>query len=220
MDLPYCQNIKKSQLTKLDLEFTMHISETINIAELNDRLRKSYLKEAINQLKIGINNNIKYFTIHLNSGIYFTLPNKKFFLNEKYKNVYLKNLTKSCEELNNFAKNNSIHINFENTKIHDFTQDAIKIISNYDHLGFTLDIGHNEKNKNLAFPIFKETNKIKHIHLHDFDGKTDHLPIGKGIIDFNKYQSVLKENYIVIEIKQTDELLESINYIKNNKKIS
>lgn len=215
MDLPYCLNIKEGELLNYDMEFTMHISEKINVAELNDNLRKLYLNEAIRQIELGISNNIKKFNIHIDSGVYFTMPDGKFFLNEKYQDIYEANLNKSCKLLNDIAKEYNIKINFENTKIQKFTGVAIKIINNYKNLGFTLDIGHNEKNKNKAFPLLNETNKIRHIHLHDFDGNNDHLTIGKGIIDFTKYHNVLKDNYIVIEVKQAFELEESIKYLRN-----
>ena len=215
MNLPYCFNLKEKELNKYNYLFTMHISEELNIAELNEELRKLYLKEIIRQINIGISNNIKKYTIHLNSGIYFTLPKGKTFLNGKYLDLYKEQVIKSCNELNEIAKVNNINLNFENTKIETFTKEAINIIKDYSNLGFTLDIGHNEKNNNLAYPLFLETNKINHIHMHDYDLAKDHLPLGSGNIDFNKYNNVLNNNYIVIEIKETKELIESINYIKN-----
>jgi len=215
MDLPYCLDISAGSLDKYNIEFTMHISEKINVSELNNSLRESYLNEAIRQINLGIKNNIKKFNLHIDSGVYFTLPDKKFFLNEKFEDIYLSHLNKSCKVLNEFAKNNNICINFENTKIHKFTYKAIEIINKYEYLGYTLDIGHNEKNKDKAYPKFLESNKIRHIHLHDYDGKTDHLTIGQGIIDLKKYEDVLNNNYIVIEIKVEDELTNSINYLRN-----
>lgn len=214
MDLPYCLNIENGSLKKYDIEFTMHISEKINISELNNNLRISYLDEAIRQINLGIKNNIKKFNLHIDSGVYFTLPDKKFFLNEKFEDIYINNLNESCKVLNDFAKKNNININFENTKIHKFTHKAIEIINRYDYLGYTLDIGHNEKNGDKAYPKFLSSNKIRHIHLHDYDGKTDHLTIGQGIIDLEKYRGVLNNNYIVIEIKVEDELTNSINYLR------
>ncbi len=213
MDLPYCQKI--NNLAKYNFDFTMHVSEEINVGELNSNLCKAYLDEAIREIKLGIKNNIKRFTIHIDSGVYFTLPNKKYFLNEKYSNIYTKHLNKCCKVLDKLAKDNNILINFENTKIQPFTPMAISIISNYKHLGFTLDIGHNEKNGNKAYPLFKETNKIHHIHMHDFDGNSDHLAIGAGNINFTKYKSVLKNNYIVIEVKEKNQLIESIKKISS-----
>ena len=215
MDLPYCQNIKKQELIKYNLEFTMHLSEKLNVAELNDNLRESYLNEAIRQIKLGIDNNIKKFNLHIDSGVYFTLPSGKYYLNDKYIDIYLTNLEKSCQKLNELAEYYNIEINFENTKIHDFTKKAINLINNFSNLGFTLDIGHNEKNKNLAYPILKETNKIRHIHMHDYDGKSDHLEIGKGLIDFKNYQEIINKCYVVIEVKEKQELISSIKKLKN-----
>ena len=215
MDLPYCLDIEKEDLTRYNKEFTMHISEKVNVASLNENLRVSYLNEAIREINLGIKNNIKKFTLHIDSGVYFTLPTEKFFLNEKYKDIYIKHLNESCKVLNEIAKENDISINFENTKIHKFTYKAFEIINNYEYLGYTLDIGHNEKNKNKAYEELIKTNKIRHIHLHDYDGKTDHLTIGEGIIDLNKYTTLLKNNYTVIEIKVQDELVNSINYLRN-----
>ena len=215
MDLPYCHNINNNELNDYDIEFTMHLSEKLNLGELNNNLRIAYLNEAIRQIELGIKNNIKKYNIHIESGVYFTLPNGKFFLNQKYKDIYEENFNESCKTLNKIAKDNNIEINFENTKIQPFTITAIEIINKYDYLGFTLDIGHNEKNGNKAYPLFNQNNKVRHIHLHDYNGKSDHLTIGQGIIDFNKYKNILNNNYIVIEVKETSELIESINNLKN-----
>ena len=211
MDLPYCQNI--NNISKYNFCFTMHLSEKLNLAELNNHLRKSYLDEAIRQINLGIKNEIKRYSIHIDSGIYFTLPEGKVYLNEKYIDIYKDNFDKSCKLLNKIANNHNIYINFENTKIHNFTKEAINIIKKYDNLGFTLDIGHNEKNENKAYPLFLKTNKIRHIHLHDYDGKKDHLTIGKGTINISKYKNVLNNNYVVIEVKKKKELIDSINYL-------
>lgn len=215
MDLPYCSNIKNQELNKFNIEFTMHISEKINVADLNNNLRIKYLNKAIRQIKLGINNNIKKFNLHLDSGVYFTLPSGKYYLNEKFLDIYLKNLDKSCKVLDKFANEHNIEINFENTKIHSFTKEAFKVIERYKYLGFTLDIGHNEKNCNKAYELLKDIDKIRHIHMHDYDGKKDHLTLGNGIIDFQKYDELINKNYVVIEIKEESELINSIKYLNS-----
>ena len=213
MDLPYCFEV--SHLEEYPIEFTMHLSEKINVADLNDYLRIAYLDEAIRQIQLGIKHHITKYNIHIDSGVYFTLPDGKNFLNEKYIDIYKKNLDSSCKVLNELAKKNHIEINFENTKVHDFVYDAVNIIKKYDYLGFTLDIGHNEKNGNKAFPLFQETNKIRHIHMHDYDGKSDHLAIGSGMIDFVKYNKILKDNYVVVEVKEANDLICSLKRINS-----
>ena len=123
MDLPYCQNLE--DLEQYQFEFTMHLSEELNVADLNNFLRKAYVEEAIRQMQLGIQNHIKRYTIYLDSGVHFTLPDGKCFLNEQYSELYQSHLEESCIQLNDFAKENDIFINFENTKIQSFTLLAI-----------------------------------------------------------------------------------------------
>ena len=45
--------------------------------------------------------NIPILNMHMDKGVYFTLPNEKIYLFEKYKDIYLNNLIKFrnlCEE--------------------------------------------------------------------------------------------------------------------------
>lgn len=208
MDLPYC--FCDEDLTQYDMCFTMHISEEVNVADLNPNLQKSYLEEAIREIEFGVKNQIKKFNLHIDSGVYFTLPDGKYYLNERYIDIYKKHLDESCKVLDKIAKENEIEINFENTKVHDFVSVAVEVITKYPNLGFTLDIGHNEKNGNKAYPLFYPTGKIRHIHMHDYDGKSDHLAIGDGIVDFSKYQDLLDKCYVVVEVKEADDLVKSI----------
>lgn len=55
------------------------------------------------------------------------------------------------------------------------------------HLGFCLDVGHQNSFSRTPLHIWLETlgGFIKEIHLHDNDGSEDaHLPVGQGNIDF------------------------------------
>lgn len=47
MDFPYNLKINKIDLKKFNIEFTMHLSEKLNAADLNNYMRKNYLKEVI-----------------------------------------------------------------------------------------------------------------------------------------------------------------------------
>ena len=51
--------------------------------------------------------------------------------------------------------------------------------------------------------------------MHDYDGKSDHLEIGKGLIDFKNYQEIINKCYVVIEVKEKQELISSIKKLKN-----
>ena len=53
LDLPYC-DFKKKDLLKLskdnDIEFTIHLSEKIDVGELNDDLRKEFMNKCTNYI--------------------------------------------------------------------------------------------------------------------------------------------------------------------------
>ena len=57
--------------------------------------------------------------------------------------------------------------------------------------------------------------RIKHIHIHDFNGEKDHLPLGTGLLNVKERVNYIKENnlYAVIEVKREQELVDSVKYL-------
>jgi len=226
MDLPYCfpDRIDWNEINKYrDIELTVHLSETLEVGDINDEVRKRHIEIIKNQILIfKEKRNIRKYNLHLNKGVYFTLPDKKLYIYEKYKNDYLKAIEKSFKELSEFAVKESINIFFENVSITNNILEAFEKVINYPNLYYTLDIGHNHKYGGEAEKLFmKEPYKIKHMHIHDFDEKTDHSELGKGEIKIIDYLEFCKENniYAVIEVKREKELKASIKYLKENKYI-
>jgi len=224
MDLPYCfpDRINWSEVNKYkDIELTVHLSETLEVGNINAEVRKKQIEIIKHQILIfKKKRNIKKYNIHLNKGVYFTLPDKKLYIYEKYKNDYLNAIEQSFKELSEFAVKESINIFFENVSITKNILEAFEKVIDYPNLYYTLDIGHDYKYGGEAGKLFmKEPSKIKHMHIHDFDGKTDHSELGTGEIEITKYLEFCKENNIdaVIEVKREKELKASIEYLKNKK---
>ena len=222
MDLPYCTLSKelKTLAKKYNIEFTIHLSEKLDVGELESDIRNAYLKKIETIIKKGVQLNIKKYNLHLDPGIHFSLPNRKIFIYEKYLNEYKENLKKSCTFLNELGKKFDIEIMFENLKLPDYLKEGFKIISAFDNLFFTLDMGHDLKNNSNAEKFFLKFNyKISHIHIHDFNGKSNHIALGTGIMNIKEKISLIKKlgTYSAIEVKQEKDLIKSINYLKNNK---
>jgi len=81
--------------------------------------------------------------------------------------------------------------------------------SNLSGLYLTLDLGHaNLFGKSIEEFIRKFHTKIRHVHLHDNDGRKDlHLPMGVGNINWEKILKTLKRNYdgtITLEVFSKD----------------
>ena len=82
----------------------------------------------------------------------------------------------------------------------------------------TLDVGH-ANNMGLSVDEMLKYDNIGHIHLSDNDGSFDnHDAIGSKNIDFKSlFKGLNKESNFdgicVIEVKQQDEILKSLDYI-------
>ena len=89
LDIPYCF-LESLDNTLLDSNaFTIHLSEKIDVGELNDSLRKFYLNEIERIISFGTKHHILKYNIHLDPGIHFSLPDKKIFIYEEYLSEYL-----------------------------------------------------------------------------------------------------------------------------------
>lgn len=217
LDIPYCflENIDSKLLNENN--FTIHLSEKVDVGELNDSLRKFYLREIEKIISIGTKHNIFKYNLHLDPGIHFSLPDRKVFIYQEYITDYLKAYENSCDVLSDIANKYNATILFENVKMENYTLKAIEIISNYDNLFFTLDLGHNIRYGNIAKEKFlKYDNKIKHIHLHDFNGSKDHQELFTGILNIKEELNFCKSKNldVLIEVKRKEELVNSVNKLR------
>lgn len=222
LDLPYCfpENCDIKKLKKeFDIDYTIHLSEKIDIGDLNSNLRKFYISEIERIVNFGVTKaNIKKYNLHIDPGIHFSLPDKKIFIYEQYLEEYKNAVNNSCMKLSEIAKKYDVIILFENVKIESYTKYAVDIIAKYDNLFFTLDLGHNIRYGNIAKNLFFQyPEKIKHIHMHDYDGSKDHQQLGSGILNIENELSYAVQNNIdiLIEVKREQELKDSVNTIKN-----
>ena len=63
------------------------------------------------------------------------------------------------------------------------------------------------------------SNKIKHIHLHDFNGSKDHQELFTGILNVKDELDFCKQHSldVLIEVKRKEELINSVNKLRNLK---
>lgn len=214
LDIPYCfpENMDSNLLNENN--FTIHLSEKFDVGELNNSLREFYLSEIEKIISFGTKFNIHKYNLHLDPGIHFSLPDKKIFIYQKYLDTYLTAYKNSCDKLSKLAHQYNATILFENVKIESYILKAIEIISNYDNLFFTLDLGHNIRYQNIAKKtLMQYKDKIKHIHLHDFNGSKDHQELFTGLLNIEEELTFCKEHNldVLIEVKRKEELINSVN---------
>ena len=175
----------KQIANKYNVEYTIHADEGLNPFDFNSDVSTCYFKIMREYIGFAKSLGIKVINMHLLKGVYVTLPGKIILLNDVYKTDYIsrvKEFIRMCEEE---IGESDIRICIENTG--GFTEahyDALDLFMQSKYFALTLDTGHDavlggvDRSVYLNYP-----EKLAHIHLHDSEGKHDHLPLGSGKVD-------------------------------------
>ncbi|MCP4581344.1 MAG: sugar phosphate isomerase/epimerase [candidate division Zixibacteria bacterium] len=226
MDLPLFQiSDLKAMRPFSDIELTLHLPEKLNVWDFNDGIREAYLKLLENSIEIAVEKNIKILNMHMNSGIYVTLPNEKVFLFSKYRHGYLENNRVFADRISKKLSETEITICIENTGIYDndFIFEALQQLLAFDCFKLTWDTGHDYSSGYKDTVYIKEHfDKVKHLHLHDAIGNKDHLELGEGELNILDILSEVRDSVerVVIETKTATGLIQSMEYLKERSLIS
>jgi sugar phosphate isomerase/epimerase len=202
-------------LRRYGLGIIGHLPTFVWTSDLYESLRKASLQETLNALEAGAELGMGKVVLHPG---YITGLGK--FLIDKAKGYGME----SIEIILNKATGLGITLCIENmfpqahflSKPHEFHE----VFKSFPDLRLTLDIGHANlgggKNKSTEF-IHQHGYRIGHVHANDNFGKEDnHLPIGTGIIDFEKILRNLREaqynDTITLEVFSKDK-----DYLKLSK---
>jgi len=195
-----------------NLEFTAHLPfSDLNLASLNPGI----WNETIRQMSKAIHHVGEFTDIvvihpgHL-SPLGVELPDKAWKQN-------IAGIEKLCD----IAKEYNITICVENMPdigflLGKFPEELTGMVENVEreNVGITLDVGHaNLVGKLDAFLKLK----AEHVHLHDNLGrKDDHLPLGRGMIDWKTVMKELKDHKgrFVVEARTLEEGEESLEYLR------
>lgn len=205
--------------------FTIHLDENFNFADSNIYIKNAYLKTLKAVIKNSKKINCPIINMHLNKGIYFTLPTEKVFLFEKYKEEFNNSLEEFIKFCNCEISDSNIFISIENTDgWTDFEKKTIEKILMNNNFSLTFDIGHSQAIGNIDQDfILKNKSKLKHFHIHDGTlpnaatkqfGK-NHLQLGTGNINLKEkiYLAQETNSRCVIETKTVESLVESVKWI-------
>lgn len=204
---------------KHNLFYTIHADEMLNPFDFNERVSECYFELMRENIAFAKAISARLINIHLLCGVYVTLPDKRVLLNDIYRNQYLTKVSrfiKMCEEE---IGDSTLKISIENVDSNNFTEsqiEALKLFMASDVFYLTLDTGHeiclNFGDKHV-FDTYSD--KLCHLHLHDSNYKTCHLPLGVGALDLSAKLSQLKcGDTALIEVKTIDGLAKSVEYLK------
>ena len=213
--------------------YTIHLDENLNVADCNPLVRDAYLKtvqrtvEAAGHfvaLKDKYGNKDKSLTInmHMNHGVYITLPDKKVYMYERDFDTYMAaidSFVQCCEE---WIGDSDIKIAIENTDgFTGYEKKAIRRMLLSDCFVLTWDIGHSKGTGEKDVPfILDNKDKLRHFHIHDGaqNPPRNHLALGDGEIALSERLRTASEcnARCVLETKTKEALKQSVRWLLEN----
>ncbi len=197
--------------------FTFHLDENTNVCDFNPLISKAYCDTVLATIYLAKEINAPIINLHMPEGVYFTLPDKKVYLFDQYKETYLLKLQYFREICTNAMGKANIKICLENCDGYkSFSKEGIQLLLESNAFGLTFDIGHSYSAKNIDERfIMERKNKLVHMHIHDAKALKNHLILGTGEINLVESLSLAKEINCrcVIETKTVKGLQESIKYL-------
>ncbi|MCE5295912.1 MAG: sugar phosphate isomerase/epimerase [Euryarchaeota archaeon] len=225
MNMPYCfpENLPPRNVERISKEtgvgFTMHMPDDLDLGSLHTSIRHGTVSRAMETVDWASDAGIGLLNFHINPGIYFTLPNYKVWIFDKFYEEFEVNLCSAFEKIIDRASSSGLRISVENVCNFDlpFIQRVLDKLTKIPGFHLTWDVGHDAK---MAFKeqevLLRYERNLTHMHLHDFDGKTDHQELFSGKLDIIGLVNFASSHNmsVVVETKTIDSVVHSINALK------
>lgn len=225
MNLPQYQipliNIQQLQsiCENEDIYFTIHLDENLNVCDFNSDVGDAYTRTVLSSIDIAKQLKIPVLNMHMANGVYFTMPDERVFLFDKYKDIYPPKLELFRDMCTKSIGDSNIKICIENCDgYEEFAKEGIELLLKSNVFGLTFDIGHSHSANGIDEPfINKHIGRLHHMHAHDAMGGKNHLPLGTGEIDLTERFSLAREHNcrVVLETKTIDGLKQSAAKLKS-----
>lgn len=182
----------RNEIERRGMFSTIHMAYWSDMGSEYESVRNAWMEECKKSIDAASIIGARKFLVHARvKGMITQSPGGRL--------SFMKNLIASLNRLSEYAGRHGIVVVVENEylsrqgmRIEDFGLLARK----FDGPALALDVGHafvGNSNKTVLNFIRKLDASIEHIHFSDNNGKGDeHLPIGKGKIDYRKIIAELK----------------------------
>jgi sugar phosphate isomerase/epimerase len=198
------------------LEFTLHLPEELDLASFQSPIREGHIAVALDAVSYAAEAAIPLVNMHFGSGVYFTLPDRRVWIYDKYRSEFLARLEGSWARLMETAADNGVTVCIENCGdlSRPFVREGVeRLLDLHPSLRLTWDVGHDAA---AGFPdttfMMEHVPRVAHMHLHDADGRDSHRPLLSGKVDVPAAIEFARKNdlRVVIEVKTAAALEESL----------
>lgn len=201
------------------IEFTLHSPDELDLGSLHPTVREGHLGRMREALGWSEQAGVKVINMHMSPGIYFTLPDRRVWIYDRYVDEFTANLWTAYHEMIPLAQASGVEICTENVNNFDlpFVAQAVDELCCLDGFNLTWDIGHDArsgfKEREL---LLKHETRVRHMHLHDYNGKSDHQVPGTGMVDIRGMLDFARKRNIrvLVEVKTAASLRESVRAVR------
>lgn len=223
LNFGYCRNemelgMVKNLADRYGLETTLHFYDEADFGTY-DEVVKAYLTLLSKYAKLG-KGYVKMINFHNNGGPLVTISGNKNYIYQKEYTTYLPRLLNNFKEVERICNKYGSEMVIENV---DTAKGASFLMNNFEafHMsgfGLNLDIGHDSLMGGDFLKTIEEKEwPLKEMHFHDSDGNKCHLSLGRGSLDLKHLKELAIKNdaYVLLEVKSSDALRESIPFFRN-----
>lgn len=201
--------------------YTIHLDENLNVCDFNREVAEAYLHTVKRTIAAAKALGAPILNMHMNHGVYFTLPERKVELFAVYQDEY-QNAWKRFRDLcETQIGGENIRICIENTDgYREYEKQAIRYLLESDVFGLTWDIGHSHSVQDRDEPFLMEhEERLLHFHIHDAVGEKNHRALGTGEIDLAQRLQIADKHHCrcVLETKTVKALRESADWLKKGR---
>ncbi len=200
--------------------FTIHLDENLNVCDFNPLVAEAYMETTERAIRVAEEIGAPLLNMHMNHGIYITLPDRKIRLFGEYREAYMAAIRKFREMCEETAGDSGVKVCIENTDgYQDFEKEAIDYLLESEMFALTWDIGHSHACDNVdeAF-LMKRRDRLYHFHIHDAKGTGNHKTLGSGEINLAQRIGLAETNgcRCVVETKTIEALRQSVKWLGDN----
>ena len=201
--------------------YTLHLDDSMDVCDFNPKVAQAYRQTVLEAIDAARETEIPLLNMHLSRGAYFTLPERKIFLIEKYRDAYLGGMERFRDACTARIGQSGVRIAVENTAGYLPVQlEALDVLLASDAFCLNYDVGHNAcTGGGDEAAILDRRQRLYHMHLHDADPAKhqDHMALGTGELDIARLLGLMEANPasgVVIEVKTEKALRESVQWLR------
>ncbi len=211
---------KTAEQSKIRL--LLHAPDDINLLSRHKNIRIAGVERLKEMLSFGEELGAVYFTLHTGKvGLVATGSGRVKIMQHPTFKPLAENFRDSALRLLEFAEG-KLELGFENTNhFEGFFEEIITGLLEQTQLKLTWDIGHSfaetpEKVQATLNFFFTSLLRVRTLHLHDRNQKSDHLAVGTGTIPWKRFGEVLQSDsiYKIVEVKDAAAIETSLAYLR------